>query len=314
MTGLVQQAPAWSVLVAVPLVLSAAVLAGSLDAVLDPRGRVSLRRRVLRPAYEVSRSLLVQRRSTTAPDRLLWGIGVLTPLLVAVLMAPVVPLGSAVVSDLGVGLVWFNAMDVLLWALWWLLGWGADSTFSLVGAYRFLGQAISYELPLMFALTGPAIAAGSLRMSDVVAAQRPVWFAVLMPVGFVVYLLSVSAFAAWGPFATPAGRDAAGGVLAELSGPDRLLVLAGRWAVLAAGAAVAVPLFLGGGAGPLLPAGVWVAVKSVLVLAVLVVAGRLVPAVRPERLAEIGWLVLLPATLLQLLAVSIGAAVAGGPA
>ncbi|MFD1722447.1 NADH-quinone oxidoreductase subunit H [Amnibacterium endophyticum] len=264
------------------------------------------------PLLESARLLRQQRRTLPGADVLLWRIAGAGFVAAAVLKVLVVPVGGAVAADLPIGVVWFNAMDVLLWALWWLLGWGADSTFSLVGAYRFLGQAISYELPLMFALTGPAIAAGSLRMSDVVAAQQPVWFAVLMPVGFVVYLLSVSAFAAWGPFATPAGRDAADGVLTELSGPDRLLVLAGRWAVLAAGAAVAVPLFLGGGAGPLLPAGVWVAVKSVLVLAVLVVAGRLVPAVRPERLAEIGWLVLLPATLLQLLAVSIGAAVAGG--
>ena len=110
MNGLVQQAPVWSVLVAVPLLLCAAVVAGSLDAVLDPRGPMPLRARVLRPLSEVSRSLLAQRGSTVASDRLLWAIGVATPLLVAVMMAPVVPLGSAVVSDL----VWPERLRLLL--------------------------------------------------------------------------------------------------------------------------------------------------------------------------------------------------------
>ena len=66
-----------------------------------------------------------------------------------------IPFGSFVLADLPVGLVWFNAVDVLLWALWWLLGWGANSSWSLVGGYRFLALALSYELPLMFALTAP---------------------------------------------------------------------------------------------------------------------------------------------------------------
>ena len=106
---------------------------------------------------------------------------------------------------------------------WWLLGWGANSTWGLVGGYRFLAQALAYEIPLMFALTGPALAAGSLRMTDVVAAQQGLWFVVGMPVAALVYALGVVAFAAWGPSRTPAGADAVGGVLAELSGPDRLV-------------------------------------------------------------------------------------------
>src|SRR5206468_3916961 len=72
---------------------------------------------------------------------------------------------------------------------------------------------------------------------------------VWMPAAFAVYLASVYAFSFLGPFGYPAGCDLAGGVLAELSGPDRLVLQAGRWLLLAAGAALAVPLFLGCGAG-----------------------------------------------------------------
>lgn len=312
MTSLVQQAPAWSVLVAVPLVLCAAVLAGSLDAVLDPRGELPLRARALRPVYEASRSLLVQRRPVTAPDRLLWAVGVVTPLLVAVLMAPVVPLGSAVVSDLGVGLVWFNAMDVLLWAGWWLAGWGPNSVYSLIGGYRFLAQALAYELPLMFALTAPAVAASSLSVPQIVAAQQGRWFIVQMPLAAVVFAAAVAAFAAWGPFAHPAGQDIAGGLLVEQSGPARLLLRWGQYALLVVGSAMTVALFLGGGAGPLLPAWLWTLLKSAAVLAVLLAMRHRMPVWRPDRLMRLAWLVVLPLVLAQLLVVSVLAAAGGG--
>ena len=290
-----------------------AALAAVLSSVLSARtAGAPMRAAALGPFAESARMLRQQRRTLAGADSLLWRIGGAGLLVVAALQVIVVPLGGVVAADLSIGVVWFNTMDVLLWALWWLLGWGANSAWSLVGGYRFLGQALAYELPLMFALTGPAIAAGSLRMTDVVAAQQALWNVALMPAAFLVYVVSVVAFTAWTPFATPAGRDAAGGVLAELSGPDRLVVLAGRYALLISGAAVAVPLFLGGGAGPLLPAAVWVLLKTAALTAAFVLLGRLLPAIRPERANEVAWAVILPLVLLQLLVVAVLAAVGRG--
>ncbi len=258
-----------------------------------------------RPWAELARLLRQQRRTTLAADTLLGrGAVVLAPV-IALLMAAVVPLGSWTVSDLSVGVVWFNALDVVLWAVFWLAGWGTNSALSLVGGYRFLAQALAYELPLMFALTAPAIAAGSLRVGDVVSAQHGLWFVVWMPVAFGVFCLAVLGFTARGPFAAPAGRDLAGGLTAELSGVDRLLLSAGRWALLVAAAGFGVSLFLGGGAGPLLPGWAWVLVKTVVLAVALAAAGRRVPLLRAERFTEVAWLVLLPAVLVQLLVVAV---------
>ncbi len=101
-------------------------------------------------------------------------------------------------ADSAVGIVWFNALDVAVWALVWMAGWGPNSVHPLVGGYRFLAQALAYELPLMFALTAPAVAAGSLRLTDVVAAQNGLWFVVWMPVAFAVFCLAVAGFSVWG--------------------------------------------------------------------------------------------------------------------
>ena len=297
-------------LLVVATLLALATAAALLDGVFTARAEgTAVGRALTRPLDETARLLRQRRRAPVSADTLLWRVGSGGLFVAATLMVAVVPFGDRVVSDLDVGIVWFNTMDVLVWALVWLLGWGANSAHSLVGGYRFLALALAYELPLMFALVAPAVAAESLDLGQVAAAQGGLWFVVWMPVAFAVYCLGVVAFSVWGPFAVPAGEDVAGGVLAELSGADRWLVQVGRYALLAAGATVAVPLFLGGGAGPLLPGWAWVVVKSLALLATFVTLRRHLPSVRPQRLMEVGWVVLLPAVLLQDLVVA--AVVAG---
>lgn len=300
---------AWRVLPAAGLVLAAAGVAAFADAALAPG---SVRRpwaeRVGVPVSEVARLLRQRRRGVVGSDGLLRVVGCAGPLVIALLMAVVVPFGGVTVADLPVGLVWFNAMDVVLWATWWLAGWGANSAFGLVGGYRFLAQAIAYELPLMFALTTAGIAAGSLRTAQIVAAQHGTWFVVQMPVAALVFVLAVAAFTVWAPFDHPGGRDAAGGLFAELSGIDRLLVLVGRYALLGVGAGMGAALFLGGGNGPLLPAWLWSTVKTVAVLVALVAMRHRGPSLPAERVMRWAWLVVLPLTVVQALVTSVVAA------
>lgn len=313
--GAVQVSAWWAP--AVLAVLGVLALAGAgLDGALAARGAgqpVGVGARG--PLASTARLMRQRRRTTPSADRLLWRSGGGGLAVAAVLMVAVVPLGPWTLLDSPVGVVWFNAMDVLVWALVWLAGWGPNSAHALVGGHRFLAQALAYELPLMFALAAPAVGAASLRLGDVAAAQDHLWFAAWMPVAFVIYCFGVAAFSAAGPLGAAAGADIAGGVLAESSGVDRLLVLAGRWALLAAGSLVAVPLFLGGGSGPgsgvAAIAAVWVVVKAALLLAALVWLRRRVPLLRPDKLMEVGWLVLLPAALVQLLLVSVVVVVRG---
>ncbi|WP_328773595.1 NADH-quinone oxidoreductase subunit H [Streptomyces sp. NBC_00286] len=298
------EAGAWWTLLAAPgLLLGFAVLAVAGDAVLDARsaGRPVSLATAVRPFLGVPRALVAQPRRMPAPDRLLWRTGVITVPVAAVLSTLVIPFGNHAVADLSVGVVWFNAMEVLTWAGLWLAGWGPNAAFSLIGGYRFLAQGLAYELPLMFALISTATGAESLRVGDIAAAQHGLWYAVWMPVAFAAYLAGVLAFSFLGPFAYPVGRDLAGGVLGETSGVDRLLLQAGRWLWLASGSAMAVPLFLGGGAGPGLPASVWSLVKTLLVLGLLVWVLRRLPMIRADRYVEFAWVVLIPLTIVQVL-------------
>jgi len=266
-----------------------------------------------RDLHRAARLLVAQRRVTLAPDLLLWRLGLVTVPAAGMLAALVIPFGSVTASRMSVGVVWFNAMEVLTWAGLWMAGWGANSALSLIAGYRFVAQGLAYELPLMFALISAAAGAQSLNVAVIAAAQSHLWYAVWMPAAFAVYLASVYAFSFLGPFAYPAGRDLAGGVTAALSGPDRLALEAGRWLLLTSGAGMAVPLFLGGGAGPALPPWAWSAVKTLAVLGLLVWGRRRLPVIRADRYAELAWVVLIPLMIAQALAVALVVLTMGGP-
>ncbi|WP_433282000.1 complex I subunit 1 family protein [Pseudonocardia xinjiangensis] len=307
--------PLWWVLLLPVLVGLAAWATTALDSAVTARasGRpIGPVTAALTPVRESARLLVGQRRRTLAADRVLWRLGAAVLPVAAVLAAAVLPLGSRPVADLSVGVVWFNAMEVLAWAAVWMAGWGANSALSLVGGYRFVAQGLAYELPHMFAIITAALGAESLRITDIVAAQEDLWFVAIMPVAFVVYLVSAAAMAFWAPFDAPVGRDLAGGAAAELSGVDRLVFAGGRWLLTVVTAAMAVPLFLGGGTGPWLPAWLWVAVKTAAVLAAMVWLRHRLPTVRMDRWTEFSWIVLVPLMIAQALVVALVVLGGGG--
>lgn len=300
--------PLWWLLLLPVLLAVACWAAVAFDGALSARAAGSSRGigvAAARPVQETARLLVGQRRRTVAADVVLGRVGGAVLPVAALLAAVVLPLGERPVADLGVGVVWFNAMEVLAWAAVWMVGWGSNSALGLVGGYRFVAQGLAYELPHMFAIITAALGAQSLRITDIVDVQRDLWFVVIMPVAFVVYLLSAAAMAFWGPFDAPVGRDLAGGAEAELSGIDRLVFAGGRWLLLVVAAAMAVPLFLGGGAGPLLPPWLWVMLKTAAVLTTVVWLRHRLPTLRMDRFTEFSWMVLIPLTIAQALVVGV---------
>lgn len=292
---------------AMPVVLAVvATLAAAADAAVGAAvaGR-PWRSGLAVPVRATLRLLLTQRRSTSVPDSVLWRFGGGGIVVVACLATVVVPLGEWSAADLSVGVVWWSAFVAVLWVLLHMLGYSANAAYPLVAGYRFLAQAMAYEMPMAISIICAALAAHSLQVGQVVAAQHGVWFAVWMPAAFVIFLICGLAASFYGPFSTPTSAALGGGVLAELSGVDRAVVLVGRYLVLVSVAGFGTAMFLGGGAGPLLPAPVWTLLKTAALLAVLIAARWRWPQVRTERFEEIAWTMLLPLSVLQALVVSL---------
>jgi NADH-quinone oxidoreductase subunit H len=259
------------------------------------------------PARSALRMLLSEPRSTERPDRPLWRLApvlLVTLVLAALVVMPLAP--GVVAADLSVGIVYFTAIFALTMVAVFAAGWGPNSKYPLVAGYRFIGQALAYEMPFAITIIAVALPAESLSLVDIVASQeRVLWNVVLQPVGFAIYLLSALAVAFWGPFDVVDSADLAGGARAELAGAPALVWRFGRYGLLLAAAAFAVPLFLAGGAGPWLPAPVWSGLKVLAVAGGLVAVSHLSVRIRLDRFMKIAWVFLIPLSLANLFLVGL---------
>jgi NADH-quinone oxidoreductase subunit H len=289
------------------LVGSTLVLGTYAVAVLDAAGaRVAAGGR-LRPidivAGPLRRAALLVRtsRSTTErPDRQAWA---LAPAMLAGMAAgavATVPFGpDLAVADVDDGIVLFGAAMAVVMVGVYLHGWSANSPMPLVGGYRFIALALSYEMPLALVLIAAALPAESLSVGAIVESQHDLWNVVRQPLGLPLYLVAGTGLAFWGPLNGADGPDLSGGTSAEVSGPARLMWELARRFVLVAVAVMGAAVFLGGWQGPVLPGPAWMALKTLALLAMLVWAGHRLARVRLERFVVVAWAVLIPLALVD---------------
>jgi len=235
------------------------------------------------------------------------GIVVITVLLVF----GVIPFAPNVhITDLNVGLLFFLGMTSLGVYSIVLGGWASNSKYSLVGALRAAAQMISYEVPMGVSLVGVVMLAGSFRLGDIVEAQRSVWFCVLQPVGLAIFFIATVAESRRIPFDLPeADSELVQGYHTEYSSMKFALFLVGEYLDIVLVGAVTTALFLGGwhapwfipGAAGRLPPLFWFAVKTGVVIVLFIWIRSVLPRFRFDQLMDVGWKVLLPLSLLNLL-------------
>jgi len=307
----VTAAPWWAAVIGIGV----AVAAGAyLTAVIDRAAEAlvagdRLRSSVLRgPVRSLALGVVQGRTTTERPDARAWALAPALYLGLAAAGLAVVPLSRTVVAaDVEGGLVVFGAVQALAVIPVFLNGWSSNSVLPLIGAFRFIAQALSYEMPNLLALLSVSVPASSLALDDIVAAQAGLWNVVRIPLGLPLFLFAAAGLAFWGPVNLPDGADLAGGTQAETSGLHRVAWQAGRATMLVATAAMGAAAFLGGWLGPVLPGWAWMLAKTLVLLVVLVASRHVAGRVRPERYVVISWAVLIPLALANVL---IAAAVA----
>lgn len=268
------------------------------------REPLRLRAVLIAPVREAALLLMQQRISTERPDAQLWAFA---PALLGALAAAglaVVPAsgGSGMtgsIPGMSAGIVYFGAAMAIVMVAVFLQGWAANSVLPLIGGYRFVAQALSYEMPLALVLIAAALPAQSLSVVEIVRSQHAVWNVVRQPLGLPLYLIAASGLAFWGPLNFPDGADLVGGTAAELSGAPLLFWKAARTAVLVAAAAMGAAAFLGGWWGPFIPGPLWMALKTLALLVIIILAGHLLDRVRLERFVVVSWVVLIPVALVD---------------
>jgi len=188
-------------------------------------------------------------------------------------------------------------------------GWASNNKYTLIGGMRSAAQLMAYEIPLLLSMAGVFLLAGSYAPVDIVHQQQqgtwlfglPVWNVIPQFIGFVVFLICIIAEIERVPFDLPeAESELVEGWTTEYGGIRFALFLAVEYIRGFIGAAVAVILFFGGWAGPLLPPEIWFLIKVYIIYIFFVVLRWTVPRIRTDQILMLGWKRLLPLALLNL--------------
>jgi NADH-quinone oxidoreductase subunit H len=177
-------------------------------------------------------------------------------------------------------------------------GWSSGNKYGVLGALRAAAQMISYEVALGLVVIGTIILAGSLRLTDIVLAQRDMWFIVYQPFAFLLYLVTAVAEVNRTPFDMPeAESELACGFNIEYSSMKFALFFMAEYAHLIVVAAVLTTLFLGGWLGPWLPGPVWFLIKVAAIVFFFIWERATFPRLRYDQIMKLGWKVLFPLAL-----------------
>ncbi|MBI3287104.1 MAG: NADH-quinone oxidoreductase subunit H, partial [Chloroflexi bacterium] len=215
----------------------------------------------------------------------------------------VIPFGRGMYAvDLNIGFLYIAAVSGGTTIPVLMAGWASRNKYALLGAMRAVAQLIAYEIPQVLSIVGVLLLAGSLSLVSITQGQRSLWYVVLQPVGFLIFLLSSMAELERKPFDIPeAESEIVAGYHIEYSGMKfamfYLVIFFNPFLV----SMIAVALFLGGWEGPLLPGYVWFLLKSTLVLFVIMWLSATVPRLRVDQLMGFAWKVLVPLSLVNLL-------------
>ena len=214
-----------------------------------------------------------------------------------------------VVANINVGLLFVFAIGSMNVYGIVLAGWSSNNKYSLLGGLRSSAQMISYELTMGLSIIGVLMLAGSLSMLDIVRAQRGMWFVVLQPLGFIVFLISSFAEANRCPFDLPeAESELVAGFHTEYSSFKFAAFYLSEYGHMIVVSGMIVTLFMGGWYGPFLSdilGPLWFFLKMVFFLFLFIWVRATFPRFRYDQLMKFGWKVLLPLALFNILATGI---------
>lgn len=187
--------------------------------------------------------------------------------------------------------------------LLFLAGWTSGNKFGSISAQRSVIILISYEIPLFLVVAAVAMLSGSLSLTAIVGAQSTFWYALLMPIGLVVFFVVLLAELERPPFdLRDADSELIAGWLTDASPPYYALALFLDYIRMFVGTLLIAILFFGGWLGPaIIPAFIWLMIKVVILTVFIVLIRATSVRMRIDRVLRLGWEYLTPLAMLNLL-------------
>ncbi len=237
-------------------------------------------------------------------DRWMYPAGPVSALFAIAAGLAVIPFSRELVAvDLGIGVFYFIVViDFTVLGLS-MGGWGANTPFGTEVYYRAVAQLVAYVIPLGLAYIGAIMMAGSLSTVRIVEAQSGIWFIVVQPIGFVLYVITAQMQAFRAPFLEPFSSKIDYGVLRLYGGWKAWAWRVSLSGLLFAVSAMGAVLFLGGWHGPWLPGPVWMLIKTFAMMVLLVGLGARFRPLTTDEMLQLSWKILTPVGLANVLIV-----------
>jgi len=255
-------------------------------------------------------------KETIIPSGANRGVFLVAPMLtflLALIAWSVIPFDKdMVLADINVGILFLFAISSLGVYGILMAGWASNSRYAFLGALRSAAQMVSYEVSMGFVIITVLLCVGSLNLSDIVEAQKTVWFVIpLFPMA-VIFFISTLAETNRHPFDLPeAESELVSGYNVEYSAMTFALFFLGEYANMILMAAMTSILFLGGwlpimDIAPFnwIPGPIWLAAKIAFCLFIFLWVRATFPRYRYDQLMRLGWKVFLPISLAAVIIVA----------
>jgi NAD(P)H-quinone oxidoreductase subunit 1 len=230
------------------------------------------------------------------------------------ILGALLPLGATlVIASPAVGFLLIFALFSLYPVGVLITGWSSNNKYSLLGGLRSAAQMISYEIPLMLSITAVVLVTHSFSLIEIAQLQTFIPFAALMPVGFIIFMAALNAETERIPFDIPeAEAELVMGWRTELTGFRYMMSMATEYFILLIGSFIGVFLFFG---GAYLPFDILKnQIETIPLLAFIILLVKLwtfiflyiwirasLPRVRIDQLLDIGWKILIPLAILNII-------------
>ena len=210
-----------------------------------------------------------------------------------------------VLADINVGILYLFAVSSL--GVYGIImgGWASNSKYPFLGAIRSAAQMVSYEVSIGIIIINVLLCVGSLNLTDIVMAQKELWYIVPLFPMFVIFFISALAETNRPPFDLPeAEAELVAGYQTEYSGMMYAMFWLGEYANILLMCAMGSILFLGGWLPPIdvfpfnvIPSPLWLIFKIILLFVLFALVKAIVPRYRYDQLMRLGWKVFLPLSL-----------------
>ncbi len=264
---------------------------------------------LLQPFADGLKLLLKETVIPSGANRVVFVAAPMLTFILSLVAWAVIPFGPGLVlANINVGILYLFAISSLGVYGIIMAGWASNSKYAFLGALRSAAQMVSYEVSIGFVMISVLLCVGSLNLSDIVLAQRNIWFCVPLLPMFIIFFVSGLAETNRAPFDLPeAEAELVGGYNVEYSSMAFALFFLGEYANMILMSATTSILFLGGWLPPLgiapftwVPGPIWFILKICAVLFVFLWVRATFPRYRYDQLMRLGWKVFLPASLFWL--------------